>query len=269
MISNFPKALQLGIALGLAVLASITTSVDKSHTASSPGSKAGYDGIAAGYWFILGLVILFAILVLIFYKSDRPANLAIDEEQSFGDHELKVRRESICLDVRPGTTRTSIVLLPSRSSHERRELESAFTEGYTKTKPQAEMEDEEEDEEKEGTTDGRRRNVRTSIITLPTSDAHGLHGYQSDEESDHEKEAMRLTPLDWEPRRPERARSRNSTVRFSLQLQDDNRRGLDASNASLETRQSGQFMRANSVNRRGQGRFFMSKGETRPRPESR
>lgn len=244
---ELPKSLQLGIALGLAIIASITASVNASHT--SAGSNPGYEGVAAGYWFILGLVILFAVMVLIFYESERPEATSTDEEQSFGDHELSARKDSICFDVRPGTSRTSIVVLPSRSSHEQREIEA--TKMHIGSISDAEGEgdngDGEDDDEKKDVIDNDigRQSVRTSIVTFGHTDVPPVDGYGCD------RETASLSTPDWEPRRPERARSRNSTVRFSLQLQDDESQGVDFSDARSEARRSGQFNRANSINRRG------------------
>ena len=238
------KALQLGIALGLAVIASITTSVNKSHPTSTAGSNPGYDGVAAGYWFILGLVILFVVMVLVFYKSGPSKGPSPDEERSFGDHEPKARRGSIRLDVLPGTSRTSIVVLPSRSSREQRGTEVAPTEKYSETNPKVEMDD---DKDKEGTTNDviERLSVRTSIITLPRSEAPITDEREYEGESGF---ATSPSSPDQESRRPGTARSRNSIVRFSLQLQDDNGQGAEVSDTRSDTRHSGRFNRVNSMN---------------------
>jgi len=257
----YNSALQLGIALGLAALASITTSVDKKHVTASNSLNPGYYGVAAGYWFILGLVILFAIMILIFYKSDPSAT---DEEQRSGEHELKVR-------TRPGTARTSLVFLPSRPAYEQYDLESASIEKHTRG--YSEMEDDDRDEaydqdEKKDVIDTgvRRQSVRTSIISLPRPDADAAHGCGYDEEADHTKERS-LTPYGSEPRRPERAKSRNSTVRFSLQLPEDNNRDVEVADTRSETRHGSQFNRSDGTNSRRQGWILAPKGEVEQDPK--
>jgi len=186
-------------------------------------------------------------MVLTFYESERPKATSTDEERSFGDHELSVRKDSICFDVRPGASRTSIVILPSRSSHEQREIEATKMYIGSISDVEGDNENGEDDDEKKDVIDNDigRQSVRTSIITFGHPDVSSVDGHGRDNET-----ANPSAP-DWEPRRPERARSRNSTVRFSLQLQDPDNQGADSSDARSEARRSGQFNRANSINRRG------------------
>jgi len=61
----FNAALQLGAAVGSAIIASIQASVSKDKPADS------YDGRAAGFWFLLAVVALMTVCVLIFYRADR------------------------------------------------------------------------------------------------------------------------------------------------------------------------------------------------------
>lgn len=186
-------------------------------------------------------------MVLIFYESERPKATSTDEERSFGDHELGVRKDSICFDVRPGASRTSIVILPSRSSHEQREIEATKMYTGSISDVEGDNEDGEDDDEKKDVIDNDigRQSVRTSIITFGHPDVSSV------DEHGRDNETANPSAPDWEPRRPERARSRNSTVRFSLQLQDHDNQGADSSDARSEARRSGQFNRANSINRRG------------------
>jgi predicted MFS family arabinose efflux permease len=92
----FNCALQLGSAVGLAAVSSIATSVDdkNAHNLSIPVTewshrlneisdsmwKEGFKGRAASFWFVLGILVLEAIAVLIFFKVDMP----IHEEEKEG-----------------------------------------------------------------------------------------------------------------------------------------------------------------------------------------
>ena len=60
----FNSALQLGSAVGAALITSIQLGVDKASDTDSP-----YKGRAAGFWFTLGVVAVEALAVLVFYKS--------------------------------------------------------------------------------------------------------------------------------------------------------------------------------------------------------
>jgi hypothetical protein len=73
----FNSALQLGSAVGIAVVTSIQTSIDGGgvHTASAllPTTKAewtdAYRGRAAAYWFVFTVVVLETLAVLVFFRS--------------------------------------------------------------------------------------------------------------------------------------------------------------------------------------------------------
>ncbi|KAI0919870.1 hypothetical protein AcV5_001822 [Taiwanofungus camphoratus] len=60
----FNGALQLGSAVGIAVIGSIETSVQKTH-----GGPDNYAGYAAAFWFLLGVVGLEFIAMLVFYRT--------------------------------------------------------------------------------------------------------------------------------------------------------------------------------------------------------
>ncbi|KAF8308254.1 MFS general substrate transporter [Clavulina sp. PMI_390] len=66
----FNAALQLAVALGVAINTSIVQSVDNKRI--SKGEDVGFNGIAAGYWFNLAFVSVMLIGVLVFYKRERP-----------------------------------------------------------------------------------------------------------------------------------------------------------------------------------------------------
>ncbi|KAI0049700.1 MFS general substrate transporter [Auriscalpium vulgare] len=65
----FNAALQMGNALGLAVIGTITNSVDKKRI--KEGEDPGYHGIADGFWFLLAALVLEIVLLLIFYKIEK------------------------------------------------------------------------------------------------------------------------------------------------------------------------------------------------------
>jgi MFS family permease len=62
----FNSALQLGAAIGLAVVTSIETNV-----ANKNGGFTSYKGRAAGFWFLLAVVVVELIAALIFLKEDK------------------------------------------------------------------------------------------------------------------------------------------------------------------------------------------------------
>jgi MFS family permease len=67
-------ALQLGSAVGIAAASSVESSVER----RSPRGFEGYEGRAAAFWFLLGVVSLEALSVLVFYRREgRPVE---DEE---------------------------------------------------------------------------------------------------------------------------------------------------------------------------------------------
>ncbi|KAF8283267.1 MFS general substrate transporter, partial [Clavulina sp. PMI_390] len=64
----YNAALQLAVALGVAINSSIVQSIDLER--ASHGKSVGYDGIAAGYWFNLGLFSVMLLGVLVFYQAE-------------------------------------------------------------------------------------------------------------------------------------------------------------------------------------------------------
>jgi nitrate/nitrite transporter NarK len=62
----FNGALQLGSAIGIAAVTSVESSVE---SRSARGFE-GYQGRAAAFWFLLGVVVLETIAVLVFYRRD-------------------------------------------------------------------------------------------------------------------------------------------------------------------------------------------------------
>jgi MFS family permease len=89
----FNCALQLGSAVGLAAVSSIQTSVDVKNAASlsvpleefsqhlgeisQSTWRTAYQGRAASFWFLLGILVLEVIAVVVFFKVDMPIH---DEE---------------------------------------------------------------------------------------------------------------------------------------------------------------------------------------------
>lgn len=95
------QSLQLGVALGLAILASITTSVEEKSAVRGGGPSDtssdadAYKGIAAGYWFIFALVALLSVTVLLCYKQEihlRP------QDQNDIQMEAKFEEDALPLD---------------------------------------------------------------------------------------------------------------------------------------------------------------------------
>lgn len=81
----FNSALQLGVAVFIAILSSITQSVDKKRV--KQGKEPGYHGIAAGYWFVLAWVCFVFIMVQVFYtaESRKAAPVTKDVESNEND----------------------------------------------------------------------------------------------------------------------------------------------------------------------------------------
>ncbi|KAG8822326.1 hypothetical protein FRC17_009594 [Serendipita sp. 399] len=89
----FNCALQLGSAVGLAAVSSITTSVDGKNHLEIPIEefprrlneiskalwKEAYEGRAASYWFLLGILGVEIISVIVFFKVDAPNHGQHDE----------------------------------------------------------------------------------------------------------------------------------------------------------------------------------------------
>jgi MFS family permease len=63
----FNSALQLGSAVGIAAISSVQTSVQEKK-----GGFASFEGRAAGFWFLLGMVGLLSINIFIFMKDTPP-----------------------------------------------------------------------------------------------------------------------------------------------------------------------------------------------------
>jgi hypothetical protein len=61
----FNASLQLGAAVGSAIIASIQASVSQGKPADT------YEGRAAGFWFLFASVCLMTICVIFFYRVDR------------------------------------------------------------------------------------------------------------------------------------------------------------------------------------------------------
>lgn len=61
----FNGALQFGSAIGLAAFYSIETSVEAAH-----GNPQEYDGRAAAFWFLLGIVLVEILCISYFYKRE-------------------------------------------------------------------------------------------------------------------------------------------------------------------------------------------------------
>jgi MFS family permease len=83
----FNCALQLGSAVGLAAVSSITNSVDNKLQFDLPTTewsqhldevtnsmwKQAYKGRAASYWFLLGILFVSTLAVIVFFKTDVPS----------------------------------------------------------------------------------------------------------------------------------------------------------------------------------------------------
>ena len=62
----FNASLQLGASVSLAIVTTITTSLNARRSAQ--GLPIGYKGAAAGFWYVLALVGVQIIALLVFYK---------------------------------------------------------------------------------------------------------------------------------------------------------------------------------------------------------
>lgn len=65
----FNGALQLGSAIGMAAVTSIETSVERVH-----GGFYEYNGRAAAFWFLLGVLALQATAVSVFYRIPKSVS---------------------------------------------------------------------------------------------------------------------------------------------------------------------------------------------------
>ncbi|THH08639.1 hypothetical protein EW145_g2573 [Phellinidium pouzarii] len=72
----FNSALQLGSAVGSPAVTSISSSIENKE---GPNGATQYTGRATSFWFLLGVVVLEALLVLVFYKP-RRAEIEEDDE---------------------------------------------------------------------------------------------------------------------------------------------------------------------------------------------
>ncbi|KAG8839989.1 hypothetical protein FRB91_006637 [Serendipita sp. 411] len=100
----FNCALQLGSAVGLAAVSSITTSVDEKshleipitefpsrlHEISKGLWKQAYKGRAASYWFLLAILGVEALCVLVFFKVDLPNQSHHGSEEKTNDTKLDI-----------------------------------------------------------------------------------------------------------------------------------------------------------------------------------
>ena len=68
----FNAAIQLGSAIGIAVVSSIQSGVDSKIDQTLPGATH-YEGRAAGFWFVFAVVVVEILAVLVFFKP-QPTN---------------------------------------------------------------------------------------------------------------------------------------------------------------------------------------------------
>ncbi|KAH7090873.1 MFS general substrate transporter [Auriculariales sp. MPI-PUGE-AT-0066] len=66
--SVFNSALQLGSAVGVAIITSIQLAIDKKNIGNADANP--YAGRAAGFWFLLAIVALETIAVVVFYRTN-------------------------------------------------------------------------------------------------------------------------------------------------------------------------------------------------------
>ena len=69
------SSFQLGSALGLAVVTTIETSVESHH-----GGPSAFNGRAAAFWFVLGIVVVEFAAMIVFMRNDAPEIKAETEE---------------------------------------------------------------------------------------------------------------------------------------------------------------------------------------------
>ncbi|KAI0042428.1 MFS general substrate transporter [Auriscalpium vulgare] len=93
----FNSSAQLGIAVGLAVVTTISTSIDKKRVAA--GKDVGYHGIADGFWFVLAVVAAEALAVVIWYKVDGQA---VDDVEGAGNLSVKEKGDEPSKEVSVG-----------------------------------------------------------------------------------------------------------------------------------------------------------------------
>ncbi|KAI0073355.1 MFS general substrate transporter [Panus rudis PR-1116 ss-1] len=71
----FNGALQLGSAIGIAAVSSIETSVEATH-----GGTTSYEGRAAAFWFVLGIVCLEIVSLAVFYRVKAEDAAQVNEK---------------------------------------------------------------------------------------------------------------------------------------------------------------------------------------------
>ncbi|KAF8305932.1 MFS general substrate transporter [Clavulina sp. PMI_390] len=80
----FNAALQLAVALGVAINTSIVQSIDNKR--AGKGETVGFNGIAAGYWFNLAFISVMLVGVIFFYKRERQE---VIEEIAHSDEKIE------------------------------------------------------------------------------------------------------------------------------------------------------------------------------------
>ncbi len=100
----FNSALQLGAAVGLAIVTSIETNVERHQ-----GGFASYKGRAAAFYFLFAIVVLAFLSTLIFIREEkdtphRPSAAALRAATTKSKSDLQSRSEdSFVLDIKPRT----------------------------------------------------------------------------------------------------------------------------------------------------------------------
>ncbi|EIN11256.1 MFS general substrate transporter [Punctularia strigosozonata HHB-11173 SS5] len=86
----FNGALQLGSAVGIAAATSVEAAVEKRSARNGGPGYQGYEGRAAAYWFLLGVIAVQMIAVLVFYR--RLPAVTADTEVATGEKEGPAER---------------------------------------------------------------------------------------------------------------------------------------------------------------------------------
>lgn len=74
----FNSALQLGSAIGIAVVTSISTSIERKD---GPDGLANFSGRADAFWFVFAIVCAATVGLAVFYKPERTAAKEEDIEK--------------------------------------------------------------------------------------------------------------------------------------------------------------------------------------------
>lgn len=92
MSALFVSVLQTGAAAGIAIVTSIQTSVEK-HTVAGP---MGFEGRAAGLWFLVAFDGVMGLLLLVFMirRKPTPPPAVTDEESESSSIERNSQKES-------------------------------------------------------------------------------------------------------------------------------------------------------------------------------